>query len=298
MTIIIPVYNRENLIVKAIDSVLSQEIENINILVVDDGSTDKTVQVVEGYSDKRVKLVSQPNSGAPTARNRGIKLANSKFLALLDSDDFFLAGHLKRAIKSIDDLNVDGSYASIMVDRGEGLSFQKPPQGIGGNQNMSEYLLAGRGFVQTSTVVMKTEVAKDVLYLPELKGGQDTDFAIRLYAKGYKLVFIKEPGAVWLDLFDEKRISSNINFQNRIEWLNNHRNIITRKAFLADYGWYISKAMYIDGYRVRPAFYYFRALINFCYSPKLAIVVFCQIFFSPRFYRLLSDFLAKIGIKP
>ncbi|NQZ93766.1 MAG: glycosyltransferase [Moritella sp.] len=297
-SVVIPLYNQEKLISRTIESVFEQKIDNLELIIVDDGSTDNSVDVVNKYKDKRIKLITQPNSGAPTARNRGIAEATGEYIALLDADDYFLEGHLERAKNIIEKECRDGSYSKIIVDRGGDISFLKPSRGIGENENMSEYLLANRGFIQTSVLVLKSNIAKKVNYLPDLKGGQDTDYAIRLYAEGYKLAFIEEPGAVWLDHVDENRISSKIDFNNRIHWLKTNKSMITKKAYLADYGWFIAKSMARDGMKIKALSLYLRALINLCYPPKLAIVVLFQVTLSPYSFRRFSDVLAKFGIKP
>lgn len=297
-SVVIPLYNQEKLITRTIGSVFEQKIDNLELIIIDDGSTDNSVNVVKQYKDERIKLITQPNSGAPTARNRGIAESRGEYIALLDADDYFLEGHLIRAKSIIEKEGLDGSYSKIIVDRGDDISFLKPPRGIGENENMSEYLLANRGFIQTSVLVLKSDVAKNVCYLPDLKGGQDTDYAIRLYAAGYQLSFLEAPGAVWLDHVDENRISSKIDFNNRINWLKTNKSMITQKAYLADYGWFIAKAMAREGMKIKAFLLYLRALINLCYPPKLATVVFFQVVLSPRSFRRFSDVLAKFGIKP
>ena len=88
VSVIIPVYNRAATIDRAIQSVLAQTFENYEIIVVDDGSSDGTRQIVKGIKDCRVKLiVHEHNKGASAARNTGMRAANGKYIAWLDSDD-------------------------------------------------------------------------------------------------------------------------------------------------------------------------------------------------------------------
>ena len=98
---VIPTYNREHCIGRAIDSVLAQRYPASEIIVVDDGSTDGTRRVIEGYSD-RVRGVHQANSGVSAARNRGIKEARNEWVAFLDSDDCWLPDRLERMKKAIE----------------------------------------------------------------------------------------------------------------------------------------------------------------------------------------------------
>jgi len=87
-SIIIPTYNRSQVLPKAIDSVLSQAFHNFELIVVDDGSNDNTEELVETKYGGRVKYVHQQNAGVCAARNNGAKLASGKFLVFLDSDDW------------------------------------------------------------------------------------------------------------------------------------------------------------------------------------------------------------------
>ncbi|MSR60737.1 MAG: glycosyltransferase [Planctomycetaceae bacterium] len=98
VTVIIPTYNRSRFVCEAIDSVLAQNYANLELLVIDDGSTDNTAQVVSAYGPA-VRYLRQANAGAAAARNRGIELATGTLVAFLDSDDLFLDGKLARQVQ-------------------------------------------------------------------------------------------------------------------------------------------------------------------------------------------------------
>ena len=101
VSVIIPTYNREKYVVKAIDSVLRQKFEDYEIIVVDDGSTDNTKEIVNKYGD-RIRYIYQDNSGVSAARNAGIKLAKGEWLAFLDSDDEWMPDYLLTQIETAD----------------------------------------------------------------------------------------------------------------------------------------------------------------------------------------------------
>jgi glycosyltransferase involved in cell wall biosynthesis len=90
--VIIPTYNRAGMVRLAIESVLAQGYPDLEVLVVDDGSTDATPEVVQSFP---VRYMRQPNRGTASARNRGIQVATGDLLAFLDSDDLYLAGRLR-----------------------------------------------------------------------------------------------------------------------------------------------------------------------------------------------------------
>lgn len=97
---VIPAYNREKTIGRAIDSVLGQEYHASEIIVVDDGSNDGTREIVGTYGE-RVRYIYQDNSGVASARNRGVIEASYEWIAFLDSDDYWLPNHLKRISEAI-----------------------------------------------------------------------------------------------------------------------------------------------------------------------------------------------------
>jgi len=97
ISVIIPTYNRGWIIKEAIDSVLSQDYVNFELIVVDDGSTDITHEILNSYQ-KDITVLRQNNQGVSAARNRGLAAASGRFIAFLDSDDFWLPQKLSRQV--------------------------------------------------------------------------------------------------------------------------------------------------------------------------------------------------------
>ena len=91
VSVIVPVYNVEPYLPQCLDSIVNQTLKNIEIICVNDSSTDNSLNILNHYAEKdpRIKVVTQPNGGAGAARNRGLSLAAGKYLSFLDSDDFF-----------------------------------------------------------------------------------------------------------------------------------------------------------------------------------------------------------------
>src|ERR1700731_5249473 len=88
-SVLLPVYNRENYGRQAVDSVLNQTFRDFELLVIDDGSTDRSVEILKSYGSK-LKLIQQRNQGPEIARNTAAPFAQGEYLVYLDSDDFFL----------------------------------------------------------------------------------------------------------------------------------------------------------------------------------------------------------------
>jgi len=101
VSVIIPTNNRNGMLKDAVDSVLDQGYGRTELIVVDDGSTDATVQTLSAYQD-RLRLIRQENRGVSAARNAGIRAAAGKLIALLDSDDFWLPGKLRAQVDYFD----------------------------------------------------------------------------------------------------------------------------------------------------------------------------------------------------
>ena len=90
VSILIPVYNVENYLDKCLDSVISQTMNNIEIICVNDGSTDHSGEILEKYQkkDKRIIVVNKENGGLPSARNAGLEIARGKYIGFVDADDY------------------------------------------------------------------------------------------------------------------------------------------------------------------------------------------------------------------
>lgn len=98
-SVIIPLYNKESYIYETISSVLNQTYSDFELLVINDGSNDNSLEVIKGINDPRFRIISQRNSGVAAARNNGIALAKSKWIVFLDADDIWLPNHLESLLE-------------------------------------------------------------------------------------------------------------------------------------------------------------------------------------------------------
>lgn len=106
-SIVIPTFNRENLITQTINSILNQTFTDFEIIVIDDGSKDKTEEVVKLINSDKIKYYKIENSGIGYARNKGINYAKGNYIGFLDSDDLYYNNHLQNAYNFIKSLNSD-----------------------------------------------------------------------------------------------------------------------------------------------------------------------------------------------
>ncbi|MES2838440.1 MAG: glycosyltransferase family 2 protein [Bacteroidota bacterium] len=105
-SVIIPTYNREKLIAISINSVLSQTYNHFELIIVDDGSTDKTEEVIKTFNDNRITYIKTVNSERAVARNTGIKHAKGEYITFLDSDDIYYPNYLQNAFESLTKFNL------------------------------------------------------------------------------------------------------------------------------------------------------------------------------------------------
>ena len=117
-SVIIPTYNRRELLKRAVDSVLNQTFEDFEVIIVDDGSTDNTGDYINGLGDKRIRYFFQFNQGQNVATNNGIKNARGEVIAFLDSDDYWLKDKLKKTYeKYLRNNDVDVVYHWTGLER-------------------------------------------------------------------------------------------------------------------------------------------------------------------------------------
>ncbi len=287
-SVVIPVYNRADDLRVALASVLAQDEQDFEIVVVDDGSQDDPKAVVDALGDARIHYIRQANGGGGAARNTGIAHAAGAYIAFLDSDDVFLPHHLG-AMRSLLAGTVDtAGYARIVVDRGDGRTLLKPPRGIAPGEDMAAYLLCDRGFVPTITTVVPADYVRRVMYETDLREAEDTDFAIRLALAGCAFRMADAPGAVWKDHFDPNRQSAGRSTARLEQWLEAMKPRISHKAYLGGRGWAVAKGVALKQ-PIRALRYYLKALFAGCYDLDLAAIVFLQIFLPDRLYRAIAD---------
>jgi len=274
---------------RAIQSVLDQTVQDFEIVIVDDGSTDNITGAVVAFNDSRIALYHQANRGASAARNEGVRRAQGTYVAFLDSDDAFLPHHLETMRDILEERTGTVAYSSVLVDRGNGASLVKPPRPLRQGENIANYLMCDRGFVQTSGLVLPYSIAAALNYREDTSYGDDTDFAIRLQLSGYSFVMAAVPGVVWYDHFDPHRLSSNCRNLEKAQWLEDLRQRIPFIAYVGYRGWHVAKSVAEEGRLFAALRLYLKAVVRGAYRPKLALLILTQIVMPERSYRRIVD---------
>ena len=206
ISVVIPAYNAEKHIARAIESVLAQTRPAEEIIVVDDGSSDGTAEVVRSFGDK-VILIQQPNAGVSVARNKGIEHATGDWIAFLDSDDEWLPEKLKLQSEHLSrNPDLRWTFTNMSWDK-ERRGFVKPIHPTDHlNKNaidaecFEDYLTAYTQsfFASTITLMIHRSVFDSVgLFEPGMKRAQDNDLWYRIAYQYPKVGYLSEPLAIY-----------------------------------------------------------------------------------------------------
>lgn len=208
VSVVVPAYNSESFIKEAIDSVLNQDYPAIEVLVIDDGSTDSTPDIIRGFGD-RVRLISQNNKGSAAARNMGIISAKGKYIAFLDADDVWRSDKISLQVAALMPSGYKMAYSSFIRWYPNHSGQYPAPESqfsIPDHPNLTNakivtgwtysYLLLDC-IVWTSTVIVeKAELEKVGLFDEHLRKGQDYDLWLRL-SRQIEMLGIPQPMALY-----------------------------------------------------------------------------------------------------
>lgn len=192
VSVIIPAYNAEKFVSAAIDSVLAQTCPAVECIVIDDGSTDRTAEIVKAYGE-RVRYVHQPNSGRSAARNRGISLASSEYLAFLDADDFLSPEKLQQQMVFLQTHpECDAVYSRIAYfEQGRENSLYSVRRATPTGDILQELLFGN--FITVHAPLFRKNVVEQIGgYDPSLSRYEDWDFFLRLAISGVRFGFLDQ----------------------------------------------------------------------------------------------------------
>lgn len=201
-SVIIPLYNKAPYVAKAIESVLGQTYRDFEVIVIDDGSTDQSLEVAKTFENKSITIVSQPNSGVSTARNNGVKLAKHPYICFLDADDWWhptFLEEMKRLITDFPDAGIYGSGYYIVKNGQERIAPIGVPQGF--ERGIIDYCevyakTLCMPLTSISVVIPKHIFDEEKGFKSQLKFGEDFDLWIRIALK-HKVILVNKPLAYY-----------------------------------------------------------------------------------------------------
>ncbi len=204
VSVCIPCYNGASFVADAIESALRQTHTNVEIIVVDDGSEDDSVRVLESFGD-RIRFEAGPNRGACAARNRAFELSRGEFIQFLDADDKLDPGKLRRQLPALIAHEADMALCKIGLfgdERGERPEKRPHPDPTG-----DPFLYFVQYGIQTAAPLhRRSYVTRCGGFLEGLRRGQEFDFHLKLAALNPRIVMFDEI-LVWVRMHDQPRIT-------------------------------------------------------------------------------------------
>jgi len=190
ISVVIPVYNGDKTIRETIESVINQTFEDFELIVIDDGSQDSTLEIVKSIPDSRLKVFSFPNAGLAASRNRGIKLACGDYISFIDADDLWIPDKLESQLQALQDnpqAAVAYSWTDCIDEFGD---FSRRGNHITIQGNVYAQLLLTDFIENGSNLLIRAQAFQKVGYFDEsLPAAEDWDMWLRL-AANYEFVVV------------------------------------------------------------------------------------------------------------
>lgn len=223
VSVVIPAYNAEKTILDTIESVQKQSFSDFEVIVINDGSTDKTLDLVNAIDDSRIKVFSYENGGLSVARNRGISHAQGEFITFLDADDLWTVDKLELQVKALNEnpkAGVAYSWTLIIKENSQQLY---PGVSASFEGNVHRHLLIGNFIASGSNVMMRRQVVEQVgEFDPSLKSSEDWDYWLRVAPK-FSFVVVPKPQILYRQ--SSRTMSSNV------ERMEEHMLTVHERAF-------------------------------------------------------------------
>ena len=239
-SIVIPTYNRATSVSHTLSGCFAQTFDNFEVIVVDDGSSDNTLEVLDSIQDSRLVVVSQENAGPAAARNAGMDAACGEYIAFLDSDDVWHPDYLATANQSLAEKGEVALYGQLIVDRGVGRYWIKPDRALGAEESIYDYLYIDGGFIQTSTIIMPASLKNTVRWDEAVTYGDNDQFAIDLWHTGIAFHMQADAQTLYADAISNDALSQlpiyagdDEKHTNFFRWMETQRDHMSETAWLA-----------------------------------------------------------------
>ncbi|NUQ18088.1 MAG: glycosyltransferase family 2 protein [Sphingomonas sp.] len=234
ISVILPVHNRADVLPRAIESVLAQELADFELIVVDDGSSDASAKLAQGYDDQRIRLIRlDENRGGNVARNEGLRAAQSPLVAFLDSDDRYLATKLASVVAHFDkdpdlDLLVD-SFLKVQPPGARNAEVVRRNPVINDRELFRRALFTRQLWKATPAITVRREAALKAPFDETLRRLQDFDFLIRI-SEFANCASTDE--VLWVKYWDAGAISAQDNMISaNVELVRRHPEYLRTRAY-------------------------------------------------------------------
>lgn len=217
ISIIIPIYNVEKYLEKCLDSILNQTYKNLEIILIDDGSTDNSPNICNSYceKDKRIKIIHKNNEGVSSARNKGIELSKGKYIVFIDSDDYVSNEHIEVLYDCIISNNVDLVISNLIDISEDGIILnneEKESFLMNKDQCLKELLSEDNFYHLCCGNIYRKDLLEKIRFNCKYRIAEDLDFLyryIKQISSAYFLskntyYYLKREGSATNSIYSEK----------------------------------------------------------------------------------------------
>lgn len=277
VSVIVPCFNCESTVKESVGSIFNQTFTNFEIVLIDDGSRDSTLDVIKGIQQQhpeKVRVIQQKNQGVSVARNRGIAESKGQYITFLDSDDLYAPNKLDAQILEIKQSQVDAIFATIerFEDSPTGRLFfnpTKPPKCSTDSYALAVLEMDLFSYANFSTGLFKKSVFKNLKWNADRKTGEDWELWIQFAAEGFKAKNIDVTTN-----FYRKHDNNSTKFYDTYMTLDAHLSILSSSGLNADRVnqvaknkvLYYSNLINYEGHKLNALRMYFKFLLKYPHS--------------------------------
>lgn len=253
VSIIVPVYNTESYLEKCLNSILNQTYENIEIIIIDDGSTDNSYKILQKFQNKnkRIRLLQQKNSGQGVARNKGIEISKGEYIFFIDSDDRVTENMVEEMVSEIE--KTDSDFSSFLIafedSKSQKIYKKKFNSTILKNDEIYQNTLEIKDIfiVPWNKIYKRKFLVDNEIYFPKIKKNEDILFIHKLAFFSKKCSFINK--IFYYSWMREGSTSRNVTEENikaSLELLKREKELLLKNKCFEKYELYY-KVFYIRG---------------------------------------------------
>lgn len=183
VSVVMSVYNGGVYLRDSISSILSQNFTDFDFIIVNDGSTDDSLEIIKSFSDPRIKLISRGNKGLIDSLNEAISCSNSEYIARMDADDISLPNRLSRQVEFLNNFGIDlvGSWAIKINEKNEEIGAMSYPPAD--NNRIKKFFIKHNPFIHSSIMIKRSVLNSVGLYNPKYKHAEDYELWGRVLCK-------------------------------------------------------------------------------------------------------------------
>ncbi|MEY0935244.1 glycosyltransferase [Providencia rettgeri] len=226
VSIILPVYNAERFLYEAIDSIVNQTHKNLQIIIINDGSSDKSLDIINSFIDGRITVINRDNKGLIYSLNEGLNIANGNYIARMDADDIARFDRIEKQLcflKKNKNVAIVGSYANLIDEDGNNIGLKKKPSS---DTIIKAVCFFGSPFIHPSVMFNKNLIKEELYYSNNFVHAEDYELWARLIAnKELSFFNIKDT------LLKYRIVSTSVSRKYEGQQKKSHENI-TKKYFL------------------------------------------------------------------